>query len=183
MGPEELDRFCREALRSVGLRQIEPARALEALSGGQLQLVHLAAALAAHPEVLVLDEPTAMLDPAARAKVLAAVQAAHRRGTAIVWITHRLEEAAKADRIVALHGGSLAFDGPPQRFFYAAAGRAAYPERQGRSPSAVSPCEELGLEPPFVMRTAALLLERGYTLRPLPLNEEELAEAVSALCR
>ncbi|MEW9700923.1 ATP-binding cassette domain-containing protein [Paenibacillus sp. SI8] len=167
MSPEERAAFYREALRVVGL-SVPLNRALHRLSGGQKQLVNIAAALAAKPSLLVLDEPTAMLDPAARQDVLQAVRRAHKGGTAIVWITHRLEEAAEAGRMVAFGGGEVAFDGAPRAFFYGEKGE-----------DGPTPCTRLGLEPPFVVQTALALLERGCRLQSYPLHADELAEAVS----
>ncbi|NEW09282.1 ATP-binding cassette domain-containing protein [Paenibacillus sp. SYP-B3998] len=169
LSAEEQTECYRNALQAVGL-SIPISRTLNSLSGGQKQLVNLAAALAANPAVLVLDEPTAMLDPAARQEVLQAVRAAYKRGTTIVWITHRLEEAAEASRLIAFGGGAIAFDGPPIAFFYG--------DGQIETGTA-APCLKLGLDPPFIVQTALALLQRGCQLQYLPLNADELAEAVS----
>jgi len=172
------DRLCADALAAVGLA-LPPKRSLAGLSGGQKQLVNLAAALSSRPDVLVLDEPTAMLDPDARLRVLAAVREAHRRGTAVVWITHRLEEACHADRVIAFAKGAIAFDGAPRSFFY---GRRDRPEAQTGAPGAI-PCLALDMALPYVVRIAAGLIERGHDMEPLPLHADELAEAVGARCR
>lgn len=179
LAPEARAELYAEALGRVGL-SLPPGRTLSSLSGGQKQLLNIAAALAAKPDLLVLDEPTAMLDPAARQEVLRAVRQAHARGTTIVWITHRLEEAAEAGRVLAFHGGRVAFDGPPRDFFYGEASEADKGSSEASGESALSPCERLGLEPPFVVRTALLLRQRGLRLDPLPLHADELAEAVNA---
>lgn len=186
---EEITRLHREALAVVGLESIPPDRSLNELSGGQKQLLTIAIALASQPKVLILDEPTAMLDPAARAAVLHAVRQAHRLGTAIVWVTHRLEEAAEAERVIAFSGGGIAFDGSPRRFFYGYAegkredATESDDSWSGANEALASPCISLGLEPPFVIRTALSLLQRGHCLQPLPLRADELAEAVVELCR
>ncbi|MFD0695697.1 ATP-binding cassette domain-containing protein [Paenibacillus sp. GCM10027628] len=171
MTTNEREAFYQEALKSVGL-SIPLNRSLHTLSGGQKQLVNIAAALAAKPAVLVLDEPTAMLDPAARQEVIQAVRQAHEQGTTIVWITHRLEEAAEASRVIAFGGGKVAFDGAPSAFFYGEGDVGA---------EGLTPCRKLGLEPPFVVQTAFELLTRGIRLRRLPLSADELAEAVTGL--
>jgi len=158
--------FYEDTLLAVGLT-LTPDRALHTLSGGQKQLLNMACALASRPSVLVLDEPTAMLDPASRLEVIEAVRRAHRQGTTIVWITHRLEEAAEANRIVAFGGGHVAFEGAPEVFFY------------GKDGDGSTPCVELGLEPPFVVQTAWELLARGVSLSRLPLDADQLAEAVT----
>ncbi|MFC5447006.1 ATP-binding cassette domain-containing protein [Paenibacillus aestuarii] len=166
---EERALFYQEALLAVGLN-VALNRTLHTLSGGQKQLLNLACALASRPAVLVLDEPTAMLDPASRIEVIQAVRRAHQQGTSIVWITHRLEEAAEANRIVAFGGGRVAFEGTPEAFFYG---------RDGEQAEGSSPCVELGLEPPFVVQTAWELLARGVQLRCYPLDADQLAEAVT----
>ncbi|WP_261302895.1 ATP-binding cassette domain-containing protein [Paenibacillus andongensis] len=160
-----------ETLSAVGLT-IPLERTLNTLSGGQKQLVNLAAALAAHPTILVLDEPTAMLDPAARKEVREAVREAHKQGMTIVWITHRLEELADATRVVGFGEGRITFDGEPRAFFYG---------EGGESP-VMTPCMELGFDPPFVVKTAIGLLQQGCQLDILPIDMEELVKAVTALC-
>lgn len=159
-----------EVLAAVGL-EISPQRTMATLSGGQKQLVNLAVALAAGPEILILDEPTAMLDPAARKEVRDAVRLAHQRGTTIVWISHRLEEVADATRVIGFGTGRVTFEGDPRTFFYG--------DIEGARKA--SPCVELGFDPPFTVQTAMHLLEQGVALQPLPLTMEELAEAIS--CR
>lgn len=84
----------------------------DTLSGGQQQRVAIAGALALHPRMLVLDEPTAMLDPAGRADTLRAMQAAHRHGTTIVHVTHIPSEAQLASRVIKLAAGRIVYDGP-----------------------------------------------------------------------
>lgn len=160
-----------DVLSAVGL-SLSPERTMATLSGGQKQLVNLAAALAAGPEILLLDEPTAMLDPSSRKEVREAVRQAHQRGTTIIWISHRLEEVADATRVIGFGAGRITFDGEPRSFFYG--------EADGDWQKS-SPCVELGFDPPFAIQTAMNLLEQGLTLQPLPLNMEELAEAIS--CR
>ncbi|BFT75643.1 ATP-binding cassette domain-containing protein [Paenibacillus sp. P36] len=162
-----------QSLSAVGL-SLPLERTLSTLSGGQKQLVNLAAALALQPEILVLDEPTAMLDPAARQGVRQAVREAHQRGTTIVWITHRLEEVADATRVIGFGDGRITFDGGPRAFFYG--------ESEDKSLE-TSPCTELGLDSPYVVKTAFGLLKYGCELRLLPLDMDELAEAVANSCQ
>jgi energy-coupling factor transport system ATP-binding protein len=169
---EERKAWYLQSLSAVGL-SLPLERTLSTLSGGQKQLVNLAAALALQPEILVLDEPTAMLDPAARQGVRQAVREAHQRGTTIVWITHRLEEVADATRVIGFGEGRITFDGGPRAFFYG--------EVEDKSLER-SPCSELGLDSPYVVKTAFGLLNHGCKLLLLPLDMEELAEAVANSC-
>lgn len=95
------------------LRRREP----HLLSGGQKQRVALAGVLAIPRRVLVLDEPTAMLDPAGRDEILAAVTAAHRRGLTVVYVTQEMDEVPNADRVIALESGAAVFTGPAEDLF------------------------------------------------------------------
>lgn len=108
-----------EALRAVGL---DPARfggrSPFALSGGEMRRVALAGVLAMRPQVLVLDEPTAGLDPAGKAEMLARLETLHRNGQTIVFITHDMDEAARlADRVVVLNTGRVVMEGSPAEIF------------------------------------------------------------------
>ncbi len=172
LSKEELRQIQKQALLRVGL-ELPLETPLNSLSGGQKQLVNIAAALATAPDMLVLDEPTAMLDPAARELVLRVVRQAHLQGTTVVWITHRLEEAVHASRIVAFQEGGVAFDGVPETFFYGDPATASDSE---------TPCERVGLDPPFVVQTALHLKKKGHGLTARPLSFDDLAKAVSRLC-
>lgn len=169
---EERQAWYRRSLSAVGL-SLPLERTLLTLSGGQKQLVNLAAALAVQPDLLVLDEPTAMLDPAARKEVRQAVREAHQRGTTIVWITHRLEEVADATRVIGFGDGRITFDGGPRAFFYGVSEEKCLEK---------TPCSELGLDSPYVVKTAFGLLQHGCKLRLLPLDMDELAGAVADSC-
>ena len=111
-----LDR-AQEALDIVGL-DVAMGREVATLSGGELQRLAVAGCLALRPAYLVLDEPTAMLDPGARAGLLSALAAARRaRRFAVVMITHHLEDLAEAGRIVVVHEGSITATGTPEQIF------------------------------------------------------------------
>jgi energy-coupling factor transport system ATP-binding protein len=103
------------AIRAVGLEGYE-RREPDTLSGGEKQRVALAGLLAVEPEILVLDEPTSMLDAAGRREVLEHLEALRAEKT-VLHVTHHLEELAGADRILVLSGGDLIADDPPERFF------------------------------------------------------------------
>ena len=113
---DELMRRVRDALETVGLWE-HRHRAPNLLSGGQKQRVAIAGVLAMQPACLVLDEATAMLDPASRADILATLRDLHAQGATIVSITHFMEEAVAADRVVVMSGGQIALEGTPETVF------------------------------------------------------------------
>jgi energy-coupling factor transporter ATPase len=112
---EEMQGKVARAVKAVGLEGYE-RREPHTLSGGEKQRVALAGLLAVEPEILVLDEPTSMLDTAGRREVLEYLQDLRSRKT-ILHVTHHLEELLEADRILVLNGGELVADEPPERFF------------------------------------------------------------------
>ncbi len=94
------------------------ARAPSELSGGQRQRLAIAGALALEPSVLIADEPTAMLDPRSRVEIAALLSQLNReRGLTVIHVTHLLEEATAAQRVIALDGGCVALDAPPAQAF------------------------------------------------------------------
>ena len=120
---EEMRRRVAAIVSTVGL-QGEEGTEPHLLSGGQKQRLALAGVLVLEPSVLVLDEPTSMLDPAGRAEVIAYVRSLAARGIGVLFITQHMEEALLADRLVALKGGRPAFAGSPREFFASGASRA-----------------------------------------------------------
>jgi energy-coupling factor transport system ATP-binding protein len=155
--PEEIRRRVDEVLASFRLEELRE-REPHQLSGGQQQRVALAGVLAIPRRLLVLDEPTAMLDPAGRDEVLAEVRRLHGEGLTVLLVTHEMEEVAGLGRVVALEAGRVVFDGSPRDLF-------ADHDLLRRL--------RLGLPP-----AAALAMEmgaRGRTLTPLPLTLDELA--------
>lgn len=114
--PELRERVTR-ALADVGLMGFEKHET-NALSGGQKQRVAIAGVLAMAPKVIVLDEPTAMLDPSGRAEVMKTIRWLNKeRGITILLITHHMDEAAQADRVVVMEDGHIIDDGEPRRIF------------------------------------------------------------------
>jgi energy-coupling factor transport system ATP-binding protein len=166
---DEMPQRAMGALRQVGLAALAD-RPVTTLSGGQKQLLCIAACLAMEPDVMVFDEATAMLDPASRKRVLTVVEDLQRRGTTIVWITQWLDELVRAQRVVALDGGQVVFDGTPTAFFYAS------PADQ---PSA---CEQLGFPPPYAVALAQRLIRDGRQVPGRPLSAGELVEVLER-CR
>lgn len=106
-----------QALSDVGMTAFAD-RAPHLLSGGQKQRVAIAGILAMQPEALILDEATAMLDPSGRKDVLDTVKRLNSElGITVVWITHFMEEATQADRVVVMHEGTIVMDGTPRQVF------------------------------------------------------------------
>jgi energy-coupling factor transport system ATP-binding protein len=116
MPEDELVTAVRSALETVGMWE-QRSRPPHMLSAGQKQRVAIAGALAVNPRALILDEATSMLDPAGRIAVLAILRQLHQRGTTIITITHEMDEAAEASRVIVLHEGEVALDGTPKAVF------------------------------------------------------------------
>ncbi|MEX5286027.1 energy-coupling factor transporter ATPase [Selenomonas sputigena] len=160
--PAEIRRRVDEALCAVGMEHYRKA-APHLLSGGQKQRVAIAGALAMQTHCLVLDEPTAMLDPLGRQEVLETVQRLNKeRGITVIYITHFMEEAAAADRIVVMESGRAAAEGTPREIFQDVAGMKAR-----------------GLAVPLAVELAAFLRGKGLSLPEDILTDKDL---VRALC-
>ncbi len=115
--PEEIRRRVDEALRMVGMYEFRK-HAPHLLSGGQKQRVAIAGVIAMLPKCIVLDEPTAMLDPQGRREVLETVHRLNReRGITVILITHHMREAVDADRVIVMSGGKILADGTPRQVF------------------------------------------------------------------
>ncbi len=138
------------------------------LSGGQKQRVAVAGVLAMQPEVMILDEATAMLDPSGRADVLKTVRRLNReQGMTVLWITHFMEEAAQADRVVVLDKGSVAMDGKPAEVF-----------------AKVEEIKALGLDVPPMAELAMMLNQSGMDLPAGILTVDDMVkELKQKLCR
>lgn len=160
--PEEIRTRVQNALALVGMESYAQA-APHLLSGGQKQRIAIAGAIAMQTHCLVLDEPTAMLDPRGRAEVLSAVEKLHdEQGMTIVYITHFMEEAIAADRIVLMDAGRIVMDGTPREIF-------AQPER----------VRALGLDVPLATDLAERLRHGGRDLPQDILTDEELLHCLS----
>ena len=163
---DELDRRVREAARFAGLDEALLDKSPFALSGGQKRRVAIAGVIAMEPEVLVLDEPSAGLDPRGREELLAHIRAYHReRGNTVVLVSHSMEEIARyADRIVVLSRGKTLMSGTPREVF-----------------SRGSELLRAGLDVPQATRIAMALRERGLPIDPAVYTVEELRGALLAL--
>ena len=151
------------ALQAVGMEGFAQ-HAPHMLSGGQKQRVAVAGMLAMRPKVLVLDESTAMLDPAGRRDVFATVRRLNREeGITVVWITHFMEEAAQADRLIVMHEGGIALEGEPRELFKQA-----------------DKIRALGLDVPPMTGLADDLRTRGINI---PADTLTLEEMVEGLCQ
>ena len=160
---EEIRRRVDEALTEVGMRE----RALSSpsmLSGGQKQRVAIAGVLAMRPKIIVFDESTAMLDPIGRRDVFRLARRINREeGITVIWITHFMEEAVQADRVVVMEDGKVELIGEPRQVF-----------------SNVDQVLMYGLDVPEMMKLAAKLREAGVNVPKDTLTVEEMAVE---LCR
>ncbi len=117
LDPKEIRVRVDEALNAVGMFEFKDSTP-HRLSGGQKQRVAIAGIIAMEPECLVLDEPTAMLDPKGRAEIINTLLKLNReKGITVVLITHYMEEAEKADRVIVMNNGSIIDDGTPSEIF------------------------------------------------------------------
>ena len=163
---EEIDRRVRDAAVFVGLHETLLDKAPFELSGGQKRRVAIAGVIAMEPKVLVLDEPTAGLDPQGRDTILAQIQAYHRaKGAAVVLVSHSMEEIARnVDRIVVLSDGKVYMEGTPKQVFARA-----------------HELEQVGLDVPQVTKVAAALKARGLDIDTAVYTVEALEQKLLTL--
>ncbi len=161
--PQEIRRRVDDALRAVEMydfREKEPHR----LSGGQKQRVAIAGVIAMRPDCIVLDEPTAMLDPRGRAEVIKTIRRLNReQGITIVLITHFMDEAVRAGRVVVMDDGKILMDGTPHEVF-----------------SRVAELKRVGLDVPQAAELADALNREGWGLPEDILTVEECVDALAA---
>ncbi len=161
----ELDRCVRESAKLVGIRDDQLEKSPFELSGGQKRRVALAGVIAMEPKVLVLDEPTAGLDPAGRENLMANIRDYHRnKHTTVVLVSHSMDEIARnVDRIVVLKSAHVLMSGTPREVF-------------ARGDELLS----AGLDVPEVTRVAMALRRRGLPIDPAVYTVEELERALLA---
>ena len=154
------------ALKQVGMYEYRE-HAPHLLSGGQKQRIAIAGIIAMEPKCIVLDEPTAMLDPRGRKEVIDTVSRLNReKGITVVLITHHMDEAAKADRVVVLNKGKVAADGTPKEVF-----------------SQVELLHSIGLASPETVELCWELKRQGFDLPLDALEPEECAQALYSLVK
>ena len=161
---EEIWKRVDEALAAVGMTAFR-LKSPNHLSGGQKQRVAIAGVMAMHPKCIVLDEPTAMLDPNGRKEVIRTVTELNRsEGVTVVLITHYMEEVIGADRLIVMDDGKVIMDGTPREVF-----------------ARVEELKRLRLDVPQATELAYELKQRGVSLPDSVLTMEELAEAILPL--
>jgi energy-coupling factor transport system ATP-binding protein len=161
--PKEINHRVDEALKTVNMSEYR-RHAPHLLSGGQKQRVAIAGILAMKPECIILDEPTAMLDPSGRNEVLNTIKELNKKyGITIILITHYMEEAVEADRIIVMDNGSIVKEGNPREIF-----------------SNVSMMKNIGLDVPQVTELAFKLQQSGINITSDILT---ISEMVDALCQ
>lgn len=161
--PEILPRV-NEALESVGLEGFNE-RAPHMLSGGQKQRVAIAGVLAMRPDIIVFDEPTAMLDPQGREEVMKTIRRLNREeGKTIILITHYMEEAAECDKVFVMNDGRITDSGTPAEVF-----------------SHRNKLKEAGLLPPPATQVAYALEDAGVPVEGCPVTLNELVDAICQL--
>ncbi|MEG2850647.1 MAG: energy-coupling factor transporter ATPase [Raoultibacter sp.] len=162
VAPDELQRRVSAALEEVGLVGFDK-KETSALSGGQKQRVAIAGVLAMNPKILILDEASAMLDPRGRKGLLRVCKTLHERGMTIVMITHFMEEAALADRVVVLDAGHIACVGTPEEVL-----------------TRTDLLTQLNLEVPFACKLSMALQAAGVAV-PTQVDEARLAGTLETL--
>ena len=159
--PEEIRERVEQALEKVGMTAYKK-QAPSMLSGGQKQRVAIAGVLAMQPDCIVLDEPTAMLDPKGRAEVMATIHELNEKeGITIVLITHFMEEAVTADRVLVIDRGVLQMDGTAREVF-----------------SRADELTDIGLDVPVAADLSRRLRKAGLAVSEICMTDEELGEAL-----
>lgn len=159
----EISERISEALKVVGMEGFE-GRSPQLLSGGQKQRIAIAGVLAVNPEIMIFDEATAMLDPEGRKEVLDVIFRLHRQGKTIILISHYIEEAVTADRVILVHDGKVLDEGAPVEIF-----------------KDLDLLARIGLNPPLAVKAYYDLKRAGIDLPIFPLTNEELVEALCQL--
>jgi len=164
--PKEMRERVDRALMDVGIYEYKK-HAPHRLSGGQKQRVAIAGIIAMRPKCIVLDEPTAMLDPRGRKEVMETIHKLNKEyGITVVLITHYMDEAAQCDRIIVMDSGKVILDDTPKKVF-----------------SHVRELKNVGLDVPQTSELIYEFLKEGYNLPKDVLTEEECIKAITTLFR
>lgn len=158
--PTEIRRRVDKALEDVNMGQFKK-KAPHLLSGGQKQRIAIAGVVAMKPKCIIFDEPTAMLDPKGRAEIMSIIDELHAEGITVILITHFMDEAVRADRVIIMHEGKILLDGTPQQVFEQ--------EELIRS---------VNLDVPLMVEMGAKLRSAGIDVPNDIITEEEMVEFI-----
>lgn len=158
--PAEIRRRVDKALEDVNMGQFKK-KAPHLLSGGQKQRIAIAGVVAMKPKCIIFDEPTAMLDPKGRAEIMSIIDELHAEGITVILITHFMDEAVRADRVIIMHEGKILLDGTPQQVFEQ--------EELIRS---------VNLDVPLMVEMGAKLRRAGIDVPADIITEEEMVEFI-----
>ena len=160
--PAEIQKRVDDALSAVNMTNFRD-KSPHQLSGGQKQRIAIAGVIAMRPKCVIFDEPTAMLDPRGRKEVMDIIEMLHEEKITILLITHFMEEAASADRVIILDGGTVRLDGTPEEVF-----------------AQKDALKDMGLAVPLTVELADLLREKGI---PVPAGIVAPEEMVEFICQ
>lgn len=164
--PSEIRRRVDDALKTVGMYEYRE-HAPHKLSGGQKQRVAIAGIIAMRPDCILLDEPTAMLDPNGRREVLKTIKMLNKKfEVTIVLITHYMDEAAQAERIVVMDSGEIVMNDTPKKVF-----------------ARVDELKSIGLDVPQVTELTHMLIDEGFDLDSEIITEDECVEALEKIIK
>ena len=158
--PKEIRERVDKALEAVNMGQFKK-KAPHLLSGGQKQRIAIAGVIAMRPKCIIFDEPTAMLDPKGRKEIMAIIDELHQENITVVLITHFMEEAVCADRVVIMNEGKILLDGSPAEVF-----------------SHEELLKSANLDIPPIVKLASKLRERGIDVPKEIIKEEEMVEFI-----
>lgn len=160
--PAEIRRRVDKALADVNMGTFK-GKSPHLLSGGQKQRIAIAGVVAMKPECIIFDEPTAMLDPMGRNEIMSIIKELHEEGITVILITHFMEEACRADRVIVMHDGEVFLDGTPDEVF-----------------SQEEKIKSVNLDVPLTVELSTKLRELGVDV---PNNIIEMEEMVDYLCQ
>ncbi len=163
--PSEIRKRVDDALAAVDMTEYKE-HAPHLLSGGQKQRVAIAGVIAMKPECIVLDEPTAMLDPEGRKEVFDAIKMLNKEGITVILITHYMDEAVQSDRVIVMEEGSIIMDGTPREVF-----------------SQIKKLKQVGLDVPQVTELAYELKKAGIDIRQDVLSIDECVDELMKLMK